>query len=135
MSRTANELRSIRDSISLIGRLSDSLIKIGPFSLGIDGVLSWIPAVGEAYSFGAGALILVQGARAGVAPSILVKAAVILALRTFSDVLPIAGPVFADFFTAHKWAAGMMVEAIDRMLGDAPPKPRQPMWRRAPVVA
>ena len=44
---TQTELRSIRDSISLIGRLSDSLVRIGPFSLGVDGVLSWIPAVGE----------------------------------------------------------------------------------------
>ena len=135
MSRSDAELRSIRDSISLVGRLSDSLIKIGPFSLGIDGVLSWIPGVGEIYSAVAGAFILVQGARAGVSPSILAKAAFILGLRTFSDILPIAGPLFADVFTAHKWAARMIVEAIDRKLGVSPSEPHRPMWRRRTAIA
>jgi len=66
MSLTEAELRSIRDSVSLVGRLSDSIVRIGPFSLGVDGVLSWIPAVGELYSAGAGLFILAQGARAQV---------------------------------------------------------------------
>ena len=55
MTRADAELRSIRESINLVGRLSDSIVRFGPFSIGIDGVLSWIPAVGELYSMGAGA--------------------------------------------------------------------------------
>ena len=88
-----SELRSIRDSVSLVGRLSDSLVRLGPFSLGIDGVLSWIPAVGEIYSLGAGAFILGQGVRAGVPASVLARAAVILGLRTFGDAVPIRRPL------------------------------------------
>lgn len=129
MSRTPSELRSIRDSISLVGRLSDSIVKIGPFSLGIDGVLSWIPAVGEIYSVGAGAFILVQGARAGAPATVLASAAFILGIRTLGDALPFAGPLFADVFTAHKWAANMVVRAIDRRLGDPVAEPRGPRWR------
>jgi hypothetical protein len=135
MIRTDAELRSIRNGVSLVGRLSDGIVRLGPFSLGVDGVLSWIPAVGEIYSFGAGAFILVQGARAGVPASVLARAALILGVRTLGDVVPFAGPVFADLFTAHKWAASMVVEAIDRRLGSAPP-PRRPRWRaRSPIAA
>jgi hypothetical protein len=117
MIRTDSELRSIRNSVSLVGRLSDSIVRVGPFSLGIDGVLSWIPAVGEIYSLGAGAFILAQGVRAGVPVSVLARSAFVLGVRTFGDVIPFAGPLFADVFTAHKWAANMVVRAIDQRLG------------------
>ena len=135
MTRADAELRSIRESINLVGRLSDSIVRFGPFSIGIDGVLSWIPAVGELYSMGAGAFILIQGARAGVSNAVLARAAIILGLRTFGDAVPFAGPIFADLFTAHKWAAGMIVKAIDQRLGD-PADHRRPAgaWR-APITA
>jgi hypothetical protein len=132
MTRTDSELRSIRKGVSLIGRLSDNLVRVGPFSLGIDGVLSWIPAVGEIYSAGAGAYILVQGVRAGVPASVLARAAFILGIRTFGDVVPFAGPLFADVFTAHKWAANMVVRAIDQRLGVTSFDPPGAKWAPAP---
>lgn len=136
MTRSEAELRSIRDSVNLVGRLSDSLVRLGPFSLGVDGVLSWIPGVGEIYSLGAAAFILTQGARAGVPRSVLARAALVLGVRTLGDAVPLAGPVFADLFTAHRWAARMIVEAIDRQLGVEPPPRRAPLWRgRASVAA
>jgi hypothetical protein len=135
MSLSDAQLRSIRDRVSLVGRLSDSIVRIGPFSLGIDGVLSWIPAVGELYSAAAGLFMLVQGARAGVRTSVLAQAALVLTMRTLGDAVPFAGPVFADLFTAHKWAANMIVAAIDEQLG-VPARKDRPKWRsRASVPA
>jgi Domain of unknown function (DUF4112) len=136
MIRTDADLRSIRNTVNLVGRLSDNIVRLGPISLGVDGVLSWIPAVGEIYSFGAGAFILVQGVRAGVPKSVLARAALILGARTLGDVVPFAGPVFADLFMAHKWAAGMVVDAIDRQLGVAAAPPRRHWWSaRSAVLA
>jgi Domain of unknown function (DUF4112) len=137
MNRSDAELRSIRDGVRLVGRLSDSLVRVGPFSLGIDGVLSWIPAVGEIYSAAAGAFILVQGARAGVPLSVLARAAFILGIRTSADLAPFAGALFADVFTAHKWAANMVVRAIDQRLGVSSFDPPGARWGRAaqPVQA
>ena len=129
MSLTQAELRSIRDSVSLVGRLSDSIVRLGPFSLGVDGVLSWIPIVGEFYSAAAGLFILVQGARAGVPASVLAQAALVLGARTLGDAVPLAGPLFADVFTAHKWAANMVVAAIDKRLGVPGRKDRRARWR------
>lgn len=117
MMKSHAELRSIRDSVALAGRLSDSLVRFGPFSLGIDGVLSWIPGLGDVYSTLAGGFIVVQGARAGVPAPVLGGAALLIACRTVAGAVPIAGSAFADFFTAHKWAAAMIVRAIDERLG------------------
>jgi hypothetical protein len=136
MTRTESQLRSIRDSVKLVGRMSDSIIQLGPFSLGIDGVLSWFPIAGEVYSVAAGAFILIQGYRAGVPMLVLAQAAVILGLRTFGDAIPLAGPLFADLFTAHKWAARMVVEAIDQQLGVADgPTRRSRRWSGGSVAA
>jgi len=131
MNRTESELRSIRKRVELVGRLSDSLVRLGPFSLGVDGVLSWIPGLGEIYSLGAGGFILAQGVRAEVPKSVLARCALILAIRTLGDAVPFAGPLFADAFTAHKWAAKMVVRAIDEKLGEAPRAPRPAAWSRA----
>ena len=136
VTRTDADLRSIRDSVSRVGRLSDNIVRLGPFSLGIDGILSWIPVVGEAYSLAAGAFILGQGLRAGVPVSVLASAALVLGIRTLGDTVPIAGPLFADVFTAHRWAARMVVRAIDYRLG-APiaGAAAEPWWQRRAVSA
>ena len=133
--KTDTELRAIRDSVALVGRLSDSIVKLGPFSLGIDGVLSWIPVVGELYSTAAGAFIVVQGARAGVPIPVLAGAAALMVVRTTVDVAPVFGALFADVFTAHKWAAAMVVKAIDQRLGSPDRTGPAGRWTAAPVAA
>ena len=39
-----------------------------------------------------------------------------------------AGPAFADLLTAHKWAARMIVRAIDRKLGGLPSDAARQSW-------
>jgi len=38
--RSPGELARIRDSVAIVGRLSDSLVRFGPFRLGVDGVFT-----------------------------------------------------------------------------------------------
>jgi hypothetical protein len=114
--RRRPDLQAVRDSVALVGRLSDSLVRLGPFSIGIDGVLSWIPGLGEIYGVAAGGFMLIQGARAGVPLPTLAICLLLMGLRTVADTVPIAGAVFSDIFTAHKWSARMIVAAIDRKL-------------------
>jgi hypothetical protein len=112
-----DQLLKIRDSVALIGRLSDGLVRLGPLSLGIDGILSWVPGLGEVYSTAAGAFILIQGVRAGVPAPTLVLAGGLMLGRTAISALPLAGPLAADLLTAHRWSARLVVGAIDRKLG------------------
>jgi hypothetical protein len=128
MTKSDAELRAIRDSVALVGRLSDGLLRIGPFSLGIDGVLSWVPGLGDLYSTLAGGFIVMQGARAGAPLPVLGAAALLIGCRTVVGAVPVAGSAFADFFTAHKWAAAMIVRSIDERLG-APGPTAQPVSR------
>jgi hypothetical protein len=117
VARSDNQILKIRDSVAMVGRLSDGLLRFGPLSLGIDGVLSWVPGLGEVYSAAAGAFILIQGVRAGVPAPTLILAAALMLSRTAVSAIPLAGPLAADLFTAHRWSARLVVGAIDRKLG------------------
>jgi hypothetical protein len=124
------ELLTIRSSVETVGRLSDSLFRFGPFRLGIDGVLSWIPGIGEIYSTGAAAFIIVQGVRARVPFSVLLTCAALMGSRTVVSAVPLAGPAVADLFLAHRMSARLVVKAIDKMLPmEARPAPPQPWYR------
>ena len=48
-----------------IKRLSDRLVGVGPFGLGLDGILAWVPVAGTVYSVGAGAMLVAAGFRGG----------------------------------------------------------------------
>jgi hypothetical protein len=113
------DLHAIRRSVERIGRASDSLVRLGPFSLGLDGVLSWVPGLGEAFSGVAAALILVQGVRARAPLPVLLAAAGLMASRTAITAIPLAGPALSDLFLAHKWSARMICREIDRKLAAA----------------
>ena len=129
------DLLSIRRSVERVGRLSDGLVRLGPFSLGLDGALSWIPGMGEIYSAAAAAFLLTQGARARVPLSTLALAAGLMGARTVITAIPLAGPAVSDLLTMHKWSAQLIVAAIDRRL--AVPLPatsaRRPPRRRRPT--
>ena len=128
--RSHEELRAIRDSVERLGKLSDGLVRFGPFSLGIDGVLSWIPGVGEVYSAGAAAFLLVQGARAGVPSGTLAVCGAMMLARTGVDAIPIAGAIAADLFTTHKWSAKLIARAIDKKLAAEGADMRGPQAQR-----
>jgi hypothetical protein len=114
--RSTAELARIRDSVAIVGRLSDSLVRFGPFRLGVDGALNWIPGLGEAYSTLAGGFIIIQGLRAGVPLHLLAFCGLLMASRTTVSAIPLAGPLAADLFTAHRWSAKLVVRAIDARL-------------------
>ena len=136
------ELAAIRRSVEWVGRMSDGLVRVGPWSIGLDGVLSWIPGLGEAYSAGAAAFLLAQGVRGGVPIPTLALTAALMGGRTLITVIPVAGPAVADLLTMHKWSARLIIAAIDKRMAAASggaagpgaskrtnPPPRQPLWR------
>jgi len=138
------DLLAIRRRVEMIGRLSDGLLTIGPWSIGLDGILSWIPGLGEVYSVGAAAILLTSGWRAQVPAPTLLMAAALMGGRTLVEILPVAGPLVADVFTLHKMSANLIIAAIDKRMAEeasgatrsaasepttAKPAVRPPMWR------
>ncbi len=116
--RSKSELEAIRKSVEQIGVLSDGLLRLGPFSLGLDGVLDWIPGAGEIYSIAAGAFILVQGLRARVPAGVLFIAGALMGARALITAVPLAGPIAADLLTMHKWSARLVARAIERRMAE-----------------
>src|SRR4051812_33265186 len=116
--RSHRELQGLRGSVNRVRKLSDRVIGIGPFSLGLDGVLAWIPGLGAAYSVGAGGYLLYQAVRAHARPGTLAKMAGLLVADSLTDVIPIPfAPAVADMvFTGHKWAADELLKHLDETL-------------------
>jgi hypothetical protein len=115
------DLAAIRRSVEKVGKLSDGLIRLGPFRLGADAALSWIPGVGEIYSGAAAIFLLAQGARARVPLSTLLLAGALMGGRTLITAIPFAGPAAADLMALHGLSARMIARAIDKRIaaGDA----------------
>ncbi len=117
--RTLDDIARLRRSIEGVGQLSDNVIRLGRFGIGLDGILAWVPAVGTFYSLGAGGYLLVQGWRAHVPKRTLALGVGLMSLRSvvtafgegFLPFLPVE--LLVDVFRAHKWTADLMLRGID----------------------
>jgi hypothetical protein len=112
-----------------IKQLSDNLIKIGPWGLGLDGVLAWIPAANTIYSVGAGGLLLYEAVKADARPWTLTRMAAYLALNSAMTELPIVGWAMDTLFRGHLMAANALQKDIEARYGAAEVTVDAPAWR------
>ena len=103
-----------------IKSLSDRLIGIGPFGIGLDGVLAWVPGVNLAYGLGAGAFLLHEAVQAGARPKTLAMMGMVLAVDNLTDLVPIAGWVVDMLYPGHLLAAGALQKDIEARHGPPP---------------
>lgn len=115
-SRRSRAHRAWRSAETIKG-LSDRLIGIGPFGLGLDGVLSWVPVVGPLYSMGAGGLLLIHGLSGGASFMTLARMLAYVAMDTATDAVPIAGSVVDMMFPGHLMAAKALQKDIEARHG------------------
>jgi hypothetical protein len=115
-SRRARAHRAWKSAETIKG-LSDRLIGVGPFGLGLDGVLSWVPVVGPLYSIGAGGLLLMHGMSGGASPFTLMRMLAYVAMDTATDTVPIAGSVVDMLFPGHLMAAKALQKDIEARHG------------------
>jgi hypothetical protein len=104
-------------SAERIKRLSDGLVQVGPFGLGIDGVLAWVPGAGPVYSIGAGGLLIYEAVQAGASRATLVRMGAYLALDSASSSIPIAGWAVDTLFRAHRMAGNALQKDIEKRHG------------------
>jgi len=97
--------------------LSDRVIGIGPWGLGVDGVLAWVPVAGTIYSVGAAGILLNEAFRAGASRATLVRMAAYLGLDTVSSGVPFVGWALDTLFTGHAFAARALQKDIERRHG------------------
>ena len=100
-----------------IKQLSDRVVGFGPWGLGVDGVLAWVPVAGTVYSVGAAALLLSEGVQAGASRSTLARMAAYLGLDSVASGVPLVGWAIDTLFTGHAFAARALQKDIERRHG------------------
>ena len=111
--RTIHDIEKVWSRVEGVRKLSDRVIKIGPWGVGMDGLLTWIPLVGGAYSLGAGALLFASGLQAKASPRTLAKMAAYLVCDVAVTEIPVAGSVVDFFFVGHQFAGRTLQTEIE----------------------
>lgn len=93
------------------------MIKVGPWGLGLDGILAWVPGVGSVYSLGAGGYLLYEASQAQASKATLGKMAAWLAADTALSGVPLVGWAIDTFFRGHRMAAKLLQRDIERRFG------------------
>lgn len=117
-------------SVNVIKRLSDRVVGIGPFGLGIDGVLAWVPGVGPIYSLGAGAFLLLQALRTGASSSTVGRMVAYLAADSATSSVPFLGYAVDTLFPGHLMAATALQKDIEDRHGAPPEVPLKQRTRK-----
>lgn len=110
--RTIADIEKIWSNVEGVKKLSDRVIGIGPFGIGLDGLLAWIPVVNQVYTLGAGGWLILQAVRAHASPSTLAQMAAYIGLDTATDAVPIAGYAVDTLFPGHLLAAKALQKDI-----------------------
>lgn len=110
--RTIGDIEKIWSNVEGVKKLSDRVIGIGPFGIGLDGLLAWIPVVNQVYTVGAGGWLFLQAMRVKASPSTLAQMAAYIGLDTATDAIPIAGYAVDTLFPGHLLAAKALQKDI-----------------------
>jgi len=97
--------------------LSDRVVGVGPWGIGVDGVLAWVPVAGTVYSVGAAAVLLNEAVQAGASRPTLVRMAAYLGLDSVASGVPLIGWALDTLFTGHAFAASALQKDIERRHG------------------
>jgi hypothetical protein len=100
-----------------VKQLSDRVVGFGPWGLGVDGVLAWVPVAGTVYSVGAAALLLTEAVQAGASRKTIGRMAAYLGLDSVASGVPLIGWAIDTLFTGHAFAARALQKDIERRHG------------------
>ena len=103
-----------------IKRAADRLVGLGPFSIGLDGLLAPVPIAGTAFSLAAGVWLLILAARVRASGFTLARMAFYVGFRTLASIVPLEGWLVDILFRGHMMAANALQKDIAARFG-APP--------------
>lgn len=111
--RTVGDIERIWSNVEGVKKLSDRIVGIGPFGIGLDGVLTWVPLVGTAYAVGTAGWLLYQGRQARASPATIARMFGYLALDAATGTVPIVGNAVDTLFPGHLMAARALQKEIE----------------------
>lgn len=111
--RTFREIEKVWSNVEGIKKLSDRAVGFGPFGIGLDGLLTWIPGAGLVYTVGAAALLFNNALKARASPGTLARMAAYLLFDSATTEIPIAGDIVDFLFPGHLMAAKALQKDIE----------------------
>jgi hypothetical protein len=103
-----------------IKRVADRLIGLGPFSIGLDGLLAPVPIAGTLFSLGAGVWLMVEGIKARASTYTMARMLFYVGFRTVASIVPLEGWLVDVLFRGHMMAARALQKDIARRWGEPP---------------
>src|SRR5260221_12072661 len=97
--------------------VSDRLVALGPFGVGLDGLLAFVPVAGGLYSLVAGGWLIMEAVRVKAHPWTLTRMAAYIGFNTVSAEVPIIGQTFDFFFRGQLLAATALQTDIANRFG------------------
>jgi hypothetical protein len=110
--RSIGDIEKIWSNVEGVKKLSDRAIGIGPFGVGLDGLLTFIPVAGLVYSVGAGGWLMVQAARAKASPTTMARMLAYIGLDSATSEVPVLGDAVDFLFPGHLMAAKALQKDI-----------------------
>ena len=115
---TAEQAHRIWLTAEKIKRVADRLVGLGPFSVGLDGLLAPVPLAGTLFSLAAGAWLVREGFRARASAATLARMSFYVGFRTLASIVPIEGWLVDILFRGHMMAARALQKDIARRFGE-----------------
>ena len=98
--------------IEWLAWLMDNSIRIGPWSVGLDGFLGLIPGIGDMAGAVVGAVIVARAMRSGIPKSAILRMIVNVALDALAGSVPIFGDIFDFAFKSNMYNLQIYRESI-----------------------
>lgn len=116
--RSVADIEKIWSHVEGVRKLSDRAVGLGPFGVGLDGLLAFVPVVGTAYSLGAAGWLLWQARRVKASPATLARMAAYLgvdsAMSAVGEAIPLAPDLLDFFFQGHLFAARVLQKEMEQ---------------------
>ena len=111
--RSLQDIEKIWSDVEGVKKLSDRALSIGPFGVGMDALLTWIPVVGTLYTVGTGGWLIVQAMRVGASRATLAKMAGYMGVDAATGSVPVFGDIVDTFFPGQLLAAKALQKEIE----------------------
>jgi hypothetical protein len=124
---TRERAHSAWKSAEAIKTISDRVIGIGPFGVGLDGLLTWVPVAGTLYSVGGALFLMFEALRAGAGLGTILRMASYLLVDSGASAVPVLGSAVDFLWQGHLMAATALQKDIEDRHGapdDIPLKKR-----------
>ncbi|MBC6983692.1 DUF4112 domain-containing protein [Caulobacter sp. 17J80-11] len=122
--RSLSEVEQSWSAVDGVRKVSDRVIGLGPFGIGLDGLIAMTTASGVAapvgvaastvYTWGAGLFLVYHAIRAHASAWTLIRVAIYLLLDTVMGAVPFLSAILDVFFQGHLYASRAIQKEIER---------------------